>query len=41
MAQTESITVSETDDETLLRASKLLAEQRRMLTDVNGILFRG
>jgi len=34
MAEAESITVGETDDEIRLRASKLLAEHRRMPADV-------
>jgi hypothetical protein len=34
IAEAESITVGEADDEILLRASALLAEHRRMLADV-------
>jgi len=34
IVEAESITAGDTDDEILLRASKLLAEHRQMLADV-------
>jgi hypothetical protein len=34
IAEAEDILVGETDDEILLRTSKLLAEQKRMLADM-------
>ena len=41
MAEAEAITVGETDDEIILRATELLAEHRRMLADVDGKLRKG
>lgn len=41
MAEAQSITYGETNDAILLRASKLLAEHRRMLADVDQKLRKG